>query len=99
MRAAPDFKVEFWKLRGLVKAASEHMQICALRERAARINGLGNERVVIARQQHDRHGGGANALRGAIEQSERQSVTIETVACEHHDVCSEALGGAQHSGK
>ena len=54
-------------------------------------------RIVIARQQHHRDFGGGDHRRRAVDQLVGQTMTVEGVAGEQHDVGADAARGVEHA--
>jgi hypothetical protein len=75
---------------------AEHMKVCALGQGPLVIDRAGNQGIMIAWQQDDRHRRGRNYASGTIQQIIRQSVAIECVAGKHHYVGVEALSRTQY---
>ena len=78
---------------------AEHMEVRAFGKRTTMIDAVGNQRIVVARQDDDRHGCRGNYVSGPIQEVVRKPVAIEGVAGKKHNVRIQTLSGAQHRGK
>ena len=99
MRAAPDLKPERGKIDGLVVGDAEHVKICDVGEHAVVIDRVGNRRVVVARQHARPAGRRRDDGCGLREQIVRQTVAVEGVAGEQHDVGADVAGRPQYAGE
>ena len=63
------------------------------------IDRVGHRRVVVARQHDDRQAGRRDDGCGLRQQIVRQTVAVEGVAGEQHDVGADIAGGPQHAGE
>ena len=61
------------------------------------VDRIGHRRVVVARQHDDRQARGRYDGCGLREQIVRQTVAVEGVAGEQHDVGTDVAGGAQYA--
>ena len=60
---------------------------------------LGQDRIVVARQQHHRQLRGGDHRRRAVDQFVRQAMAVEGVAGEQHDVGADAARRIEHAGE